>query len=438
MRVLGHSSTNGTRNDAQVARMAREINKLTDSMVKAAKSEGQKRRKLADGGGLTLVIKPESKVWWFRYRFGGKEKTLSLGSYPEVSLKEARDGRDAARKLVAQKKDPVTHRRSEGAKNLSAASNTFKAVAEDWLKLQKGQLNDSTIDVTRNRLTKWIYPHLGSMPVTDIEPPLVLQVLRKIETKGKHETAHRMRQRVSQIYRFAISEGRATRDPAADLRGLLKAVPAKNRSAITKPEELGGLLRAMEAYSGQPATCAALQLAPMLFLRPGELRKAVWPEIDLKAGMWIVPGERMKGTMKAKRAGQVPDHKIPLPRQAIEILKPLEKLTGHRPYVFESIKPGRPLSDNTINTALRSMGYDSDTMVGHGFRATASTLLHEMGWPPEVIELQLAHRQRNQVAAAYNRSARLDERKAMMQQWADYLDNLKKGGSVVSFKAVKQ
>lgn len=418
--------------------MAREINKLTDSMVKAAKSEGQKRRKLADGGGLTLVIKPESKVWWFRYRFGGKEKTYSLGSYPEVSLKEAREGRDAARKLVAQQKDPVTHRRSEGAKNLSAASNTFKAVAEDWLKLQKGQLNDSTIDVTRNRLTKWIYPHLGTMPITEIEPPLVLQVLRKIETKGKHETAHRMRQRISQIYRFAISEGRASRDPAADLRGLLKAVPAKNRSAITKPEELGGLLRAMEAYSGQPATCAALQLAPMLFLRPGELRKAVWAEIDLKAGMWIVPGDRMKGTLKAKRAGQVPDHKIPLPRQAIEILKPLEKLTGHRPYVFESIKPGRPLSDNTINTALRSMGYDSDTMVGHGFRATASTLLHEMGWPPEVIELQLAHRQRNQVAAAYNRSARLDERKTMMQQWADYLDNLKKGGSIVPFKAKRE
>lgn len=418
--------------------MAREINKLTDSMVKAAKSEGQKRRKLADGGGLTLVIKPESKVWWFRYRFGGKEKTYSLGSYPEVSLKEAREGRDAARKLLQQKKDPVTHRRSEGAKNLSAASNTFKAVAEDWLKLQKGQLNDSTINVTRNRLTNWIFPHLGNMPITDIEPPLVLQVLRKIETKGKHETAHRMRQRISQIYRFAISEGRASRDPAADLRGLLKAVPAKNRAAITKPDELGGLLRAIEAYSGQPATCAALQLAPMLFLRPGELRKAVWTEIDLKAGMWIVPGDRMKGTLKAKRAGQVPDHKIPLPRQAIEILKPLEKLTGHRPYVFESIKPGRPLSDNTINTALRSMGYDSETMVGHGFRATASTLLHEMGWAPEVIELQLAHRQRNQVAAAYNRSARIEERTAMLQQWADYLDTLKKGGSIVPFKAKRE
>ena len=415
--------------------MARQTNKLTDTTVKAAKSEGQKRRKLADGGGLTLVIKPESKVWWFRYRFGGKEKVFSLGSYPEVTLKEAREGRDKARKLLAQKKDPVMHRRSEGAKNLSAASNTFKAVAEDWLTLQKGQLNDSTIDVTRNRLTKWIYPHLGSMPITEIEPPLVLQVLRKIETKGKHETAHRMRQRISQIYRFAISEGRASRDPAGDLRGLLKAVPAQNRAAITKPDELGGLLRAIEAYSGQPATCAALQLAPMLFLRPGELRKADWSEIDLDAGVWIVPGDRMKGTMKAKRAGQVPDHKIPLPRQAIEILKPLKQLTGKRPYVFESIKPGRPLSDNTINTALRSMGYDSDTMVGHGFRATASTLLHEMGWPPEVIELQLAHRQRNQVAAAYNRSARMEERTAMMQQWADYLDSLKKGGKVVPFRA---
>ncbi len=418
--------------------MARETNKLTDKLVRAAKAEGQKRRKLADGGGLTLVVKPESKVWWFRYRFGGKEKVFSLGSYPEVTLKEAREGRDKARKLLAQSKDPVMHRRSEGAKNLSAASNTFKAVAEDWLKLQKGQLQDSTIDVTRNRLTKWIYPHLGSMPITEIEPPLALQVLRKIENKGKHETAHRMRQRISQIYRFAISEGRASRDPAADLRGLLKAVPAQNRAAITKPDELGGLLRAIEAYSGQPATCAALQLAPMLFLRPGELRKAVWDEIDLEAGIWIVPGDRMKGTLKAKRAGQVPDHKIPLPRQAIEILKPLKHLTGKRPFVFESIKPGRPLSENTINTALRSMGYDSEMMVGHGFRATASTLLHEMGWPPEVIELQLAHRQRNQVAAAYNRSARMEERTAMMQQWADYLDSLKKGGEVVPFKVKAQ
>lgn len=414
--------------------MSRPINKLTDAQVKAAKPNGTRQRKMADGGGLTLVVKPNSKVWWFRYRFAGKEKTYSLGNYPEVSLKEAREGRDAARRLLAEHKDPVTHRRSSVAKTRDEAENTFEAVAEDWLKLQKGELQDSTIEVTRRRLTNWIFPHLGKLPINGIEPPLVLQVLRKIEAKGKHETAHRMRQRISQIYRYAISEGRATRDPAADLRGLLKSVPTTNRAAITKPKELGGLLRAIEAYAGQPATCAALELSPMVFLRPGELRHAVWSEIDLKAGIWIVPGDRMKGTLKAKRAGKVPDLIIPLPHQAVDILKALHQITGRKRYVFESIKPGRPLSENTINTALRSMGYDTETMVGHGFRATASTLLHEMGWAPEVIELQLAHRQRNQVAAAYNRSARIEERTKMMQQWADYLESLKTGKNVVPFK----
>lgn len=407
--------------------MARQQNKLTDKAVRAASADGQKRRKLADGGGLTLVVKPNSKVWWFRYRFAGKEKTYSLGSYPEVPLKKAREGRDEARELLADNKDPVLYRRTETTKTREATETTFQAVSENWLTLQKGQLADSTIGVTKRRLTNWIFPHLGSLPVASIEPPLVLQVLRKIEAKGKHETAHRMRQRISQIYRYAISEGLAERDPSADLRGLLKAVPAKNRAAIVKPDELGGLLRAIDAYSGQPTTCAALALAPMLFLRPGELRHAEWHEIDLEAQTWTIPGHRMKGTMAAKRAGKVPDHIVPLPSQAVEILKPLEQLTGTRPFVFEAIKPGRPLSENTINTALRSMGYNSETMVGHGFRATASTLLHEMGWPPEVIELQLAHRQRNQVAAAYNRSARLAERTTMMQAWADYLDNLKTG-----------
>lgn len=418
--------------------MSRPINKLTDAQVKAAKPNGTRQRKMADGGGLTLVVKPNSKVWWFRYRFAGKEKTYSLGNYPEVSLKDAREGRDAARRLLADHKDPVTYRRSQAAKVRDEAATTFQSVSNDWLKLQKGQLAASTIEVTRARLSKWIFPHLGGLPVNDIEPPLVLQVLRKIEAKGKHETAHRMRQRISQIYRYAISEGRATRDPAADLRGLLKSPGTKNRAAIVQPTALGGLLRAIEAYAGQPTTCAALQLAPMLFLRPGELRRAVWSEIDLNSGMWTVPGERMKGTLQAKRAGKVPDHKVPLPRQAIQILTALYQITGHRPYVFEAIKPGRPLSENTINTALRSMGYDGETMVGHGFRATASTLLHEMGWPPEVIELQLAHRQRNQVAAAYNRSARIEERTRMMQQWADYLESLKTDKNVVPLRKIRQ
>lgn len=405
--------------------MARQQNKLTDKAVQAAAADGQKRRKLADGGGLTLVVKPNSKVWWFRYRFAGKEKTYSLGSYPEVSLKKAREGRDAARALLDENKDPVLYRRTETIKNFEALENTFKAVAEKWLELQRGQLADSTISVTRRRLTNWIYPHLGSLPIMSIEPRVVLQVLRKIENKGKYETASRMRQRIGQVYRYAISEGLADRDPSADLRGLLKSPGSKNRAAIIKPDEVGQLLRAIDAYSGQPATCAALQLAPLLFLRPGELRHAEWNEIDLDSAMWTVPGHRMKGTMAAKRAGKVPDHKVPLSSQAVDILRALHPITGHRPYVFESIRPGRPLSENTVNSALKTMGFDGETMVGHGFRATASTLLHEMGWTPEVIELQLAHRQRNQVAAAYNRSARIKERTAMMQQWADYLDSLK-------------
>lgn len=407
--------------------MKRALNKLTDSQVKKATSEGQAQRKLADGGGLTLVIRADSKSWWFRYRFAGKEKTLSLGSYPDTTLKQAREGRDTARAQLAENTDPITQRRIEKTKHQQAALNTFQAVSASWLVQQDNQLAPSTIEVTRRRLEAWIHPHIGHLPVTDIEPPLVLEVLRKIERKGKHETAHRLRQRISQIYRFAIGEGLATRDPAGDLRGLLKAVPTHNRSAITKPTELGKLLRAIDGYSGQPTTCAALELAPLLFLRPGELRHAVWSEIDLEASLWTVPGHRMKGTLAAKRAGQVPDHLVPLSTQAIAILEPLQKITGHRPYVFESLRPGRPLSENTVNNALRALGFGKEQMCGHGFRATASTLLHEMGWTPEVIELQLAHRQRNQVAAAYNRAARLAERTKMMQAWADYLDSLRTG-----------
>lgn len=414
--------------------MSRTLNKLTDSTIRAATSEGKAQRKLADGGGLTLVIRPDSKAWWFRYRFAGKEKTYSLGSYPEVSLKQARLGRDEARQLVSKGIDPVKNRRALSAQRFDAAANTFESLARDWLKFQEGELAEGTLRLTRRRFESWIFPYLGHLSVQEIEPPAVLQALRRIESKGKHETAQRLRQRISQIYRFGIGEGRAVRDPAADLRGLLKPALTKNRAAILKPTEVGALLKAIWGYSGQPTTCAALQLAPILFLRPGELRKAEWSEIDLDEGLWTIPGERMKGTLKAKRAGRVPDHLIPLPHQALEILEPLYRLTGHRPFVFESTRPSRPLSENTINAALRAMGYDGDVMVGHGFRATASTLLHELGWPPEVIELQLAHRQRNQVAAAYNRAARLGERAKMLQEWADYLDSLRKTKKVAALE----
>lgn len=399
--------------------------KLTDRQVKSATFEKYgKRTKLSDGQGMYLDIQPSGKYWRMKYRFDGKEKTLALGVYPDVPLKLARQRRSEAREQIATGTDP-----NEAKKQLKAAqqekADTFKAAAEDWLRLKKGELADSTLAVARKRLETWAYPKLGHLPLSEIKPATVLEALREIENQGKHETAHRIRQRIGEIYRFAVAEGRAETDPTSTLKGLLKTVPTQHRSAITSPNELRSLLKAIDAYGGHASTRAALKLAPMLFLRPGELRNAEWTEIDLESATWIIPGKRMKGTQRAKKAGQVPDHIVPLPSQAIAVLKELHTITGDQKLVFESVRPGRPLSENTINVALKSMGFDGSTMVGHGFRATASTLLHEQGWQPEVIELQLAHKQRNQVAAAYNRSTRLEERKQMMQKWADYLTAIK-------------
>ncbi|MCG7201467.1 tyrosine-type recombinase/integrase [Marinobacter pelagius] len=399
--------------------------KLTDKQVKSANfAKYGKRKKLSDGGGMYLDIQPSGKYWRMKYRFDGKEKTLALGVYPDVSLKLARQKRAEARAQLAEGVDPNESKRQAKATQ-KERSDTFRIVAEDWLKLKKGELADSTLEVARKRLETWAYPKLGHLPIAHIKPAQVLETLREIEAQGKHETAHRIRQRIGEIYRYAVAEGRAETDPTSTLKGLLKTVPTRHRAAITSEEKLGTLLRAMDAYGGHASTRAALKLAPLLFLRPGELRNAEWTEIDLQSRTWVVPGKRMKGTLKAKRAGQVPDHIVPLSKQAVLILKELYALTGHQHLVFESVRSGRPLSENTINVALKSMGFDGTTMVGHGFRATASTLLHEQGWQPEVIELQLAHKQRNQVAATYNRSARLKERTKMMQAWADYLFDLK-------------
>ena len=399
--------------------------KLTDRQIKSASFEKYgKRTKLSDGAGMYLYIQPSGKYWRMKYRFGGKEKTLALGVYPDVPLKLARQRRSDARALIADGIDPNEIKKQEKAAE-QEKSDTFKVVAEEWLKLKKGELSEGTLRVARRRLETWAYPKLGHLPVADIKPAKVLETLREIENQGKHETAHRIRQRIGEIYRYAIAEGRAETDPTSALQGLLKTVPTRNRAAITTQAELGSLLKAIEAYGGHASTRAALKLAPMLFLRPGELRNAEWTEIDLKSATWVIPGKRMKGTLEAKRAGQVPDHIVPLPRQAVSVLKELHTITGGKNLVFESIRAGRPLSENTINVALRSMGFDGNTMVSHGFRATASTLLHEHGWDHQVIELQLAHKQRDQVAAAYNRSARLKDRTMMMQAWADYLDKLR-------------
>jgi len=406
--------------------MSRPLNLLTDRKVQSAKFEKLgKRTKLSDGAGLYLDIQPSGKYWRMKYRFDGKEKTLALGVYPDVSLKLARERRTKAREQIANGIDPNEVKKEKKAA-LKEEADTFKTVAEDWLKLKKGELADSTLEVAKRRLETWAFPKLGHLPIKEIKPATILDVLRSIEEQEKHETAHRIRQRVGEIFRFAVASDRAEVDPTATLRGLLKTTPTRHRPAITNPDELSKLLKAIDAYGGHASTRAALKLAPMLFLRPGELRNAEWGEIDLDKGSWVVPGKRMKGTQKAKRAGQVPDHIVPLSTQAVDILRELKSITGHQNLVFESVKRGRPLSENTINVALKSMGYDGSVMVGHGFRATASTLLHEQNWKPEIIELQLAHKQRNQVAAAYNRSARIDDRKVMMQEWADYLDRIKK------------
>jgi integrase len=406
--------------------MPKPITPLNDKQIQSAnfKKLG-KRTKLSDGGGLYLDIQPSGRYWRMKYRFDGKEKTLALGVYPDVSLKLARERRTKAREQIADGIDPNEVRKEQKAA-LKEQADTFKAVAEDWLKLKKGELADSTLEVAKRRLETWAFPKLGHLPIREIKAATVMEALRPIEDQGKHETAHRIRQRIGEIFRFAVAADRAEIDPTATLRGQLKTTPTRHRSAITSPEELGKLLKAIDAYGGNATTRAALNLAPLLFLRPGELRNADWSEIDLDNATWIVPGKRMKGTQKAKRAGQVPDHVVPLSTQAKDILKELKTITGHQSLVFESVKRGRPLSENTINVALKSMGYDGSVMVGHGFRATASTLLHEQNWQPEIIELQLAHKQRNQVAAAYNRSARIEDRKVMMQEWADYLDRIRK------------
>jgi len=357
-----------------------------------------------------------SKYWRMRYPYAGKEKILSLGVFPDVSLAQARDVRDAARRKIRAGTDPMAERQAKKQQERLSTTNTFESVAREWLEKQAPRWSTSTLEDAQARLEKWVFPKIGKTAIDKLKPAEVLRVLRAIEAQSKHETAHRVRQRIGQVCRYAVMTGRADTDPSIALKGALTPVPTRHRSAITEPGKAGELLRAIEGYSGEPATCAALKLIALTFVRPGELRWAEWQEFDLKEAVWKIPAERMK----MKR-----DHIVSLSRQAVAVLQNLFPITGRNSFVFPSNRPSRPLSENTLNYALRGLGYGKETMSAHGFRTLASTLLHEQGFPPEVIELQLAHAQRNQVAAAYNRSARLEERRRMMQHWADYLDRLK-------------
>ncbi len=401
---------------------------LTDTAIKNAKP-GAKPIKLSDEKGLFLLLSPAGGKWWrLKYRFGGKEKLLSMGTYPEVSLKDARQRRDDARKLLADSIDPGANRKAVKATKTERAANSFEVIAREWFVRKSPGWAESNADKIIKRLENDAFPWMGERPIAEITPPELLKVLRRMEERGAVESAHRMRNYCGQIYRYAIATGRAERDISADLRGALAPPVKEHRAAITDPKAAAELLRAMDSYQGSFVTKCALRLAPLVFVRPGELRKSEWIEIDLDKAEWNIPAERMK--MREP-------HLVPLSTQAVEILRELHALTGEGRYVFPGARTnGRPMSDNAVLAALRRMGFAKDEMSGHGFRAMARTILDEvLGVRPDFIEHQLAHAVKDPNGRAYNRTAHLAERRKMMQQWADYLDKLKAGAEVVTLRA---
>lgn len=390
---------------------------LTDSQVKAAKPAA-KPYKLADERGLYLEVAPAGGKWWrFKYRIDGKEKRISLGVYPDISLRDARDRRDDARKLVANGVDPSMARQAQKASRLERAANSFEVLAREWYEKQAGTWSPSHGIRILRRFERDVFPLIGGLPVADITAPVLLDAIRKIEARGAVETAHRAMQNCGQVFRYAIATGRADRDPTPDLRGALSPVQGTHFAAVTEPIEAGRLLRQLDAYQGGYAVRAALKLAPLVFVRPGELRNARWSDVDLDAGEWryIVPKTRTP-------------HIVPLSTQAVAILSKLKPHTDHSEYVFPGGRsPLKAMSENAVLAAMRDLGITADTMSGHGFRAMARTMLDEvLGFPPHIIEQQLAHAVRDPLGRAYNRTAHLAERKKMMQAWADYLDRLKK------------
>ncbi len=400
---------------------------LTDPKCRTATSEGKALRKLADGQGLQLWIHADGRKYWrLRYWIAGKEKSLSLGVYPEVTLKQARLRRDAERKRLADGLDPSAERRAAKLRARLAAENSFEAVAREWYAKQVHTwVPNHSSDVLR-RLESNIFPALGQRPIAQIDAPELLAAVRKIESRGAHDLAHRVLQVCGQVFRYGIATGRCTRDLAADLRGALTPHVKKNQAAV-RPEDLPALLRAIATYDqlGDRQTMLALRLLALTFVRTGELIGATWTEIDREAALWIIPAARMKA-----RA----EHLVPLSRQSLAILGELAELCRGSRFVFPGRNRDKPISNNTMLFALYRLGYKGK-MTGHGFRAVASTILNEQGWRPDVIERQLAHAERNEVRGAYNRAEYLPERIKLMQAWADYVDAIEQGAKVLPFRA---
>ena len=407
---------------------------LTDTAIRKAKPESKPRR-LFDGGGLYLEIAPNGGKWWrLKYRHAGKEKRLSLGTYPETDLKAARAKRDEARKLIAAGLDPSAERKAGTLRARSAGANTFESVALQWLELKQHDWTEKNAIKERGRLVNHVFPWIGKLPIAEVGTVEIRSILDRI-VKGRNiDTAHRVRMTMSCVFRYAIAHERAERDPAAALADYLPAHRKKHFAHITDPTLLGELLRAIDGFSGQYATTCALKLAPMLFLRPGELRQGEWSEVDLDKALWAVPARRMKLNKASKLDPSSPPHLVPLSRQAVAVLRDLHALTGNGKLLFPGARHRDvPMSDATMNAALKRMGFDVDTIQPHGFRHTASTALNEMGFPPEAIERQLSHRERG-IAGVYNKAKHMPERVKLMQAWADYLDTLKNGGNVLPIR----
>ncbi len=399
---------------------------LTDRAIRALKPQAKPFKRF-DERGLYLLVNPNgARYWRLKYRYNGQERLLSLGVYPDVSLKIARERREEARRSVADGIDPSAERAAQKL----ARADSFEALAREWYAKEQPNWVPSHGERIIRRLERDVFPYLGNRPISDLSAPLVLGVARRIVDRGAIETAQRTLQTIGQVMRFAVATGRAERDPTVSLRGALPVHESSHLAAVTDPKQLGELLRAIDGYRGTAVVRAALGLAPYVFVRPRELRHAEWQEIDFDAAdgaIWAIPGEKMKGGRP---------HIVPLPWQAEEILRDLEPVTGDSSYIFPSARSSqRPMSENAVLAALRRMGFEKGSVTGHGFRATARTLLDEvLHFPPHLIEHQLAHTVRDPLGRAYNRTTHLDERRVMMQRWADYLDSLRAGATVLPLR----
>lgn len=402
---------------------------LTDVKVKAAKGQ-EKPYKLSDDRGLHLLVNPNgAKLWRLSYRFTGKQKTLALGIYPDVSLASARDKRDEARKLLANDIDPGEVKKAQKFARIERAANSFEIVARRWHGKGEAKWSESYSKKVMQMLERDLFPWIGGKAVAELEAPEFLAVARRLEARSLVDAAQRSMQLCGQIMRFAVAEGLVSRDPVSDLRGALESAKTEHMASVTDPVRVGEILRMFDGFKGSYQVMQALKLAPLVFTRPGELRQAKWKDIDIDAALWSIPAEAMK--MREP-------HLVPLSKQAVAILKDMQPFSGHLEHVFPGGRdPKRPMSDAAINAAMRRLGIDTQSeLTGHGFRAMARTILHEqLNYPPEVIEVQLAHKAPGPLGAAYARAKFLEQRTKMMQEWADYLGRLKTGAEIVPLRA---